>query len=53
MFYIKNMTQMSCNFEDQSKIRTIYCKERRNKIVTQAIFAPPPPPPNGDFWSRD
>jgi hypothetical protein len=45
MLSIKNMTQMSCNFTEQNKIRTIYCEERRNKMATQAI--PPPPPTSG------
>jgi hypothetical protein len=37
MFNNNNMTQMSCNFIEQSKIRTIYCEERRNKMATKAI----------------
>jgi hypothetical protein len=36
------MTQMSCNFIEQSKIRTVYCKERGNKMATLAISSPTP-----------
>ncbi len=48
MFCINNMTQMSCNFIEQSKIRTIYCKEWRNNMATQAT-KPSPPHPSGKF----
>ncbi len=49
MFSINNMAQMSCNSIEQSKIRTIYSKERRNKMPTQAI----PPPSQWRLWGQD
>jgi hypothetical protein len=42
MFSINNMIQMSCNFIEQSQVRTVYCKERENKMATQAISFPTP-----------